>query len=148
VEGLRCSTHKRLRCSSIGFAEVKKLAGTRKSRTSSRILATLGGILRPPASCQPKVSTTLGAFIELAPTGSEVVYGGILSWKARVCLTVAISESSFIGQREGNSKPDATQQPSSFLSPVSMVRQILQGLPFLGPETRGFFARAFAGVKP
>jgi hypothetical protein len=112
VEGLRCSTHKRLRCSSIGFAEVKKLAGTRKSRTSSRILATLGGILRPPASCQPKVSTTLGAFIELAPTGSEVVYGGILSWKARVCLTVAISESSFIGQREGIPSPMPPSSPA------------------------------------
>ena len=45
-----------------------------------------------------------------------------------------LSVYSLIGQREGNSKFDATQQPSSFLSPLAMVRQILQGLPFLGPD--------------
>jgi hypothetical protein len=36
----------------------------------------------------------------------------------------------------GNIPQNASQQPSSFLSPVPMVRQTLQGLPFMGPDAR------------
>jgi hypothetical protein len=72
---------------------------------------------------------------------------GIIFWKARVCLTIAIPESSFVGQREGTPAPDGT--PAAQLILTASAHGAADPIRLIVPGHRGAACSAggFAGVK-
>ena len=113
-----------------------------RSRTSSLPSATPNGVSQNQGRVYPRLNFPRGKgglqgiYFGKSVSASQNTRGGVcdsgpIGLRGRFILE---SESLFdysnpgklfYWTKRGNSKPDATQQPSSFLSPVPMVRQIL-----------------------